>query len=207
MEPSSNELQLGCMGSVHATLRFEGRTAHSARPWQGDNAILKAVPVLDELARRPPRDVEIEGHTFREVLTPTLAVADRGRNVVPDRFDVNVNYRFAPPRTPEQAVDEIRALVAGRALVEPTDLSPACRPHAQHPLVKQLVVAGATAVKVKQAWTDVARFDQVGVPAVNFGPGLQTQAHQRNEYTELPLLDEAYAILHGFLMSVHSRSA
>ena len=199
LEPSSNELQLGCMGSVHATVRFEGRTAHSARPWQGENAILKSAGFLQELAARAPVDVEVDGHLFREVISPTLAGASRGRNVIPDRFELNLNYRFAPTRTPDQVVDELRALVAGRAVVEPTDLSPACRPHAGHPFVKWLSQCGVTDTKVKQAWTDVARFDQVGVPAVNLGPGLQSQAHQPNEYTELPPLDAGYLILHKFL--------
>ncbi|MFI5309028.1 MAG: M20/M25/M40 family metallo-hydrolase, partial [Polyangiales bacterium] len=68
-----------------------------------------------------------------------------------------------------------------------------------HPYVKWLTQCGVTSVQVKQAWTDVARFDQLGVPAVNFGPGVQGQAHQPNEHTELPLLDFGYAILHRFL--------
>jgi succinyl-diaminopimelate desuccinylase len=68
--------------------------------------------------------------------------------------------------------------------------------------VKWLSSCGVTDTKVKQAWTDVARFDQVGVPAVNLGPGLQSQAHQPNEYTELPALDTGYAILHRFLMGL-----
>jgi succinyl-diaminopimelate desuccinylase len=187
------------MGSVHVTAHFEGRTAHSARPWQGENAVLKAVPFLQALAVREPREVEIDGHVFREVITPTLAHAGGGRNVVPDRFEVNLNYRFAPPRTPQEVVDELRELIGDGAVVEPTDLSPACRPHAAHPFVKHLSGCGVTGTKIKQAWTDVARFDQVGVPAVNLGPGVNSQAHQPNEFTELPLLDTGYRIFHNFL--------
>ena len=199
LEPSSNELQLGCMGSVHATVRFEGRTAHSARPWQGENAILKSWPFLQKLAALQPRDVDVDGFLFREVCTPTLAAAARGRNIVPDRFELNLNYRFAPTRGPEAVVEEIRALVDGAAVVEATDLSPASRPHGKHPYVQWLSRCGVTGTAVKQAWTDVARFDQVGVPAVNLGPGLQAQAHQPNEYTDLPLLDTGYDVLHKFL--------
>jgi succinyl-diaminopimelate desuccinylase len=202
LEPSNNELQLGCMGSVHATARFAGRTAHSARPWQGENAILKSAGFLQRLSAREPKEVEVDGHLFREVITPTLAQGGRGRNVVPDRFELNLNYRFAPTRAPEVAVEELRAMLEGEAVVEATDLSPACRPHSNHPLVKWLGQCGVAGIKIKQAWTDVARFDQVGVPAVNFGPGVQSQAHQPNEYTELPLLHEGYAILHKFLTGI-----
>jgi succinyl-diaminopimelate desuccinylase len=200
LEPSDNHLQLGCMGSIHATVRFVGRTSHSARPWQGDNAIYKSLAFLQALSQRAPHDVTVDGHLFREVMSPTVAhTAGRGRNVIPDEFDVNVNYRFAPPRKPEDAVADIVALTQGQAVVEPTDLSPAGRPHASHPLVKWLAQCGVAGVQTKQAWTDVARFDAVGVPAVNFGPGTQSQAHQRNEYTELGLLGTGYAILYRFL--------
>ncbi len=200
LEPSDNKLQLGCMGSLHATLTFTGRTAHSARPWQGENAITKSATLLAELGARAPREVVLDGHRFLEVMTPTLASGGRGRNVVPDRFEVNVNYRFAPGRTPEEAFEELRDWVGGRALVQATDLSPAGRPHAVYPLVQRLARCGVRAVETKQAWTDVARFDRIGVPAVNFGPGTQAQAHQRNEYTELPLLADGYAILERFLV-------
>jgi succinyl-diaminopimelate desuccinylase len=189
------------MGSVHATVVFHGRTAHSARPWQGDNAITKAAPFLAELGARPPREVDIDGLRYNDVVSVTLAKGGRGRNVVPDRFELNVNYRFAPGRTPEAVVDDLRTIVGDRAEVIPTDLSPAGRPHARHPLVERLAAAGVRAVESKQAWTDVARFDAIGVPAVNFGPGTQAQAHQKNEHTELPLLEGGYRILERFLTS------
>jgi succinyl-diaminopimelate desuccinylase len=193
------------MGSVHATVRFEGRTAHSARPWQGENAILKSAAFLQLLGARKPVEVHVDGHLFREVISPTLAQGGRGRNIIPDQFELNLNYRFAPTRGPEVAAEELRALTAGQAVVVPTDLSPACRPHSSHPFVKWLMQCGVTGTQVKQAWTDVARFDQIGVPAVNLGPGLQSQAHQPNEYTELPLLDTGYAIFHKFVTGLPSR--
>ncbi|HEX5660617.1 MAG TPA: succinyl-diaminopimelate desuccinylase [Polyangiales bacterium] len=199
LEPSDNRLQLGCMGSLHATITFEGRTAHSARPWEGVNAITKAASLLAEFAAREPNLVVVDGMEFREVMTPTLATGGRGRNVVPDKFELNLNYRFAPGKTPSEALAELEAMVAGRAKVVATDLSPAGRPHAAHPLVQKLVRSGVKTVERKQAWTDVARFDQIGVPAVNFGPGLNAQAHQHNEYTDLPLLAEGYEILRRFL--------
>lgn len=195
MEPSDNKLHLGCAGSIHATVTFRGRTAHSARPWEGDNAIMRAASLLAEIDRRGPRESVLEGLRYRSVMTVTRANdGGRGRNVVPDRFVLNLNYRFAPDQTLDDAKREIASVVAGRAEIEFTDLSPAAPPNASHPLVGALVASGAHAVEPKQAWTDVARFAERGIAAVNFGPGENAQAHQMNESTSLALLHEGYAI-------------
>ncbi len=199
LEPSDNKLQLGCMGSMHAGVVFEGRTSHSARPWQGENAITKSASFLADLGALQPNLVTIDGFEFREVMSATLAQGGRGRNVIPDVFDVNVNYRFAPGRSVPDAERVMRELVGNRARVEIRDRAPSARPHASHPLVKELAGCGVKAIEVKQAWTDVARFDAIGVPAVNFGPGSQAQAHQRNEWTDVSLLPAGYSILETFL--------
>ncbi|MGO9834003.1 MAG: succinyl-diaminopimelate desuccinylase [Polyangiaceae bacterium] len=203
MEPSDNKLHLGCVGSIHATVSFEGRTAHSARPWEGDNAITRAAEFLRELRASQATESVIEGLTYRSVTTVTQAKdGGRGRNVVPDRFVLNVNHRFAPDRTLEQAQADLLALVGGRARVEFTDLSPAARPSRGHPLVQALVAAGVRGVEPKQAWTDVARFAALGIAAVNFGPGENAQAHQKDESTSLALVHEGYAITLRWLSSL-----
>jgi succinyl-diaminopimelate desuccinylase len=203
MEPSDNKLHLGCVGSIHATVTFVGRTAHSARPWEGENAITKAADFLAEMRSVRPEESVIEGLTYRTVTTVTQARdGGRGRNVVADRFVLNVNHRFAPDRTLDDACADLRALVGDRAQIELADLSPAAAPNAGHPLVRALMAAGVRAVEPKQAWTDVARFAARGVAAVNFGPGENAQAHQRNESTSLALVHDGYAIVARWLASL-----
>jgi succinyl-diaminopimelate desuccinylase len=195
LEPSDNKLSLGASGSIHAVVTFEGRTSHSARPWQGENAIHKAGPLLTELGSLVPREVVIDGLCYRTVTSATLASGGRGRNIVPDSFEINLNHRFSPDQTIEGAQREIEMLVGGRGRITWKDLSPAAPPFATHPLVTALREAGVVAVEPKQAWTDVARFAALGTPAVNFGPGENAQAHQRNEWTSIDKLVAGRSIL------------
>ncbi|MCA9583726.1 MAG: succinyl-diaminopimelate desuccinylase [Myxococcales bacterium] len=203
LEPSDNKLHLGCTGSIHATVTVRGRTSHSARPWEGQNAITRAAPLLTRLAAVAPVEHHVEGLVYRTVTTVTQARdGGRGRNVVPDVFTLNVNHRFAPVTSLEQAQADLTALLGDEGEITFTDLSPAAMPSAEHPLVKKLVAAGVVDVAPKQAWTDVARFSALGVPAVNFGPGENAQAHQKNESTSLSLVHDGYGIFLRWLSSV-----
>jgi succinyl-diaminopimelate desuccinylase len=199
LEPTDLEVQLGCLGALHAEVAFLGRAAHSARPWHGENALTKAGAFLAELHERGPADLDVDGLTYREVFTATGAWTDNARNVVPARFVVNVNYRFAPDKTLEEAEAAVRALVGDRAEVTIVDRAPAARPFASDPEVRAFTAAVGAAVQPKQAWTDVARLAEVGVPALNYGPGLTAQAHQAGEHVPRANLHEAASALRRYL--------
>ena len=200
LEPSDNKLQLGCNGSLHATVTFAGRTAHSSRPWQGENAIHKAGAFLTELAALAPVEYRDGDLVYRQVTSCTMAEGGRGRNIIPDAFSLNVNHRFTPATSLDVARAEVERLVGGRATCVFRDESPSAPTFSSHPEVRRLAAAGALAIEPKQAWTDVARFASLGVPAVNFGPGVNAQAHQRNEWTLLPLIEEGVGILRRWLL-------
>jgi succinyl-diaminopimelate desuccinylase len=202
LEPSDNRLQLGCAGSVHGNVRFHGRTSHSARPWEGENAIHKAAPFLTRLAALSPRRSQIDGLEWAAVTSATLAKAGRARNIIPDLFEINVNHRFGPDRTLEQAKAHLVELASPEGEVIFVDEAPPALPFRKHPLVEALAASGVVSVEPKQAWTDVARFSALGVPAVNFGPGVNSQAHQRNEWTSLRLLAGGRDILMRWLQAV-----
>jgi succinyl-diaminopimelate desuccinylase len=187
---------------LHATVRFRGRTAHSARPWEGENAIHKSSKFLDRLASLTPERTLVDGLEWARVTSATLAKGGRARNVVPDSFEVNVNHRFGPDRTLDEAKAFVVGLAGHEAEVEFVDEAPPALPFRNHPLVKALAESGVVSVEPKQAWTDVARFSSIGVAAVNFGPGVNSQAHQRNEWTSLPLLERGREILSTWLGAI-----
>jgi succinyl-diaminopimelate desuccinylase len=200
LEPTDLALQLGCCGSMHATLTFSGKSAHSARPWHGDNAIHKAGALLAHLAAMPPRDVRFGELTFREVMSATRIEGFTGRNVVPASCAVNLNFRFAPGRSIAEAEAEVQKLGADfGASVEITDRAPSAAPILENPLLQELRALTAAPVEAKQAWTDVAQLAALGIPAANFGPGEQSQAHQRDESCGEEALRRAYAMLERFL--------
>jgi len=193
-EPTSAALEVGCVGTSQVEVTFSGRSAHAARPWQGENALTKAGEFLTALHERQAEKVVVEGLPFYEVLTPTVARGGRANNVVPDSFVVNVNYRFAPGKELEDVRRLFGELAGDSATYEVVDFAPSGPVNLDNPLLQELIETGLE-VRPKQAWTDVARFSERGVAAANFGPGLPSQANQEAEYAELALLEECYARL------------
>jgi len=198
LEPTDNTLQLGCLGNLSARVVFEGRSAHSARPWLGVNAIAVAFDGLRDVLRLEPRDVAIEGLVFREVLSVTEIHGGVATNVIPARVEATLNFRYAPDRTPADAEARVREL-AGRD-VEVLHNSPPAHVAARSPLVERLRAVGPFEVEPKQAWTNVADFAARGLDAVNLGPGATRYAHAVDEQVEIAELERTYAALQRFLL-------
>lgn len=198
MEPTNNAIQNGCVGGLHAKLTFTGKRAHSARPWEGENAIHKAGTLLTELEHRSRNPVLFEGLTFYEVLSATLAQGGNVRNAVPENFWLNLNYRFAPGKSIEQAKEDVLAFVANRAEVIFVDENPSGPCYTNNLLLQQFLKITQVPQEAKQAWTDVARLALFGIPAVNFGPGDTAQAHQKNEIIPKANLEKSYELMTKF---------
>jgi succinyl-diaminopimelate desuccinylase len=202
LEPTDVELHAGCLGNIVARVSFAGVSAHSARPWTGVNAIHEAVRGLQQLAALEPEDVEIEGLVFHEVVSAVRIEGGIAQNVVPDRAWVELNYRFAPGRTLEEAEARLRALVPVGEL-EVVSSSPAAPVALSNPLLARLREL-VPAVRPKQAWTPVAQFAEAGIDAVNLGPGATAYAHRRDEQVPIANLVRCYEALHASLDTVHA---
>jgi succinyl-diaminopimelate desuccinylase len=203
LEPSQDVAMLGCLGCLHGRVRFEGRAAHSARSWLGENAVHKAGAFIQAVADQAPRHVSIGGLDYVETVSITQASAGGARNVVPDRFDLNINLRFAPDRSMGQAESRLIRFVdqasGGLASLEIVDRAPAGPVDADHPAVAHYLAHTGVAVEPKLGWTDVARLSLRGIPCLNHGPGLAAQAHQAHEHADLAPIVATYDKLEAFL--------
>jgi succinyl-diaminopimelate desuccinylase len=195
MEPTGGELHAGCLGNVAATWTFRGRSGHSARPWDADNAIHKAAIGVALLASAPSLPVVSGGLTFQEVASVTRIAGGIASNVIPDTCVCGVNFRYAPGRTPEQAEQRLRELTGGLGELTVDGNSGSAEAAVDHPLARKLIDAGSLRVAPKQAWTPVAEFAAAGYAAVNFGPGEPAQAHRRDESVAVAALLHAHRVL------------
>ncbi|MCA5892386.1 succinyl-diaminopimelate desuccinylase [Isoptericola sp. NEAU-Y5] len=209
-ESSNNGIEGGCNGTLRVEVRTTGVAAHSARSWTGVNAIHAAAPVLAALAAYDPREIEVDGLVYREGMNAVAISGGIAGNVVPDACTVTVNFRFAPSRSIAEAEAHVRELFAGFEVVV-TDAAPGARPGLDAPLAADFVAAvlGATGgvPRPKYGWTDVARFAELGVPAVNFGPGDPALAHKDDERLPVARLAVGRDALRAWLLGASTGEA
>ncbi len=198
LEPTGSVVEGGCQGTLRAEIRVPGERAHSARAWMGRNAIHDAAGVLNVLRGYQAREPEVDGLRYREGLNAVGITGGVAGNVIPDECVITVNYRFAPDRSPEQAADHVREVFADWQ-VTLTDVAGGARPGLGNPAAASFVAAIGGTPRAKLGWTDVARFDSLGVPAVNYGPGDPALAHSRRAHVALAAIADCESRMRAWL--------
>ena len=198
MEPTAGVVEGGCQGTLRAEVTARGKRAHSGRSWLGVNAIHQAGRILDVLRGYEAAEPEVDGLTYHEGLNAVLISGGVAGNVLPDECVVTVNFRFAPDRSAGQAAEHVRELFAGFE-VRVTDVAGGARPGLTQPAAASFVAAMGGTPRAKLGWTDVARFDALGVPALNYGPGDPELAHRADEHVDVAAVADCEARMLAWL--------
>jgi len=199
MEPTDNQIELGCVGCLNVEVAVPGEPCHSARPWLGRSAVGEAASWILEMSRREPVPRIVEGLLFRETAAITLLSSGSARNVIPGSLTANVNLRYAPDRTGEDVLREFSSGLPASWTWRLVDEAPPGRIDAGAPQVRRFLETVERPRRAKQGWTDVARFTARGVPAINFGPGIPELAHRRDEHVPVKNLEESLDWMRLFL--------
>ncbi|MEZ2189458.1 succinyl-diaminopimelate desuccinylase [Corynebacterium sp. CCM 9204] len=202
-EPSGAVIEAGCQGSIRLKITAHGTRAHSARSWLGVNAMHLFAPVITRIADYQPDEVHIDGCTYREGINIVRCESFVATNTIPDEALLYVNYRFAPDKTVDEAMGHFNEVLGvdgdSRFTVDIDDISPGALPGLGKPAAAELVRATGGQFRAKFGWTDVARFAELGIPAVNFGPGDPSFCHKRDEQCPVHMITEVSETLLAYL--------
>ena len=198
MEPTACELHAGCLGNVNATWTFRGRSGHSARPWTADNAIERAAAGVLALAAQPPVPHTFDGLEFVEVASVTTIAGGIAANVIPDRVECHVNFRYAPGRS---AADGGGA--PGRAVRGPRRAARSTPTRRRGPWrrdrasTRSSPPASSCARPSRPGRRSPSSASPACRPSTSV-PGDPAQAHRRDESVEIAALVRAYEVLERF---------
>jgi succinyl-diaminopimelate desuccinylase len=140
----------------------------------------------------------IDGLEYREGLNAVFIRGGVAGNVLPDECRVSVNYRFAPDRDETAALAHMKEVFDGYE-IEVSDSAASAMPGLTVPAAAAFVEAVGGRANPKFGWTDVARFSELGVPAVNYGPGDPQLAHRQDEFVPIEQIRSVETRLRAWL--------
>lgn len=199
-EPTNLAIAVQAKGILQVDLTAVGRAAHGSRPWEGENAIIKAYRLLAQINSLP---FLREQSPFYDGPSLNVARIAGGEvyNKVPDRCQVSLDIRYLPEQDAAEIRRQIEAVAGSvhvHAVGEPVCTSPA------DPYVRRLAAAAeavtgrAPSFVGQHGSADTRYFARLGIPAVEFGPA-GGNWHGDEEYVTVVSLEQYIEILWEFL--------
>ena len=206
-EPTDMHVGVAAKGVLAIRLRIQGRAAHGATPWLGENAILRAVDVFRAIQSLPFASQSSELFDRPSINLGRILGGD-ALNKVPDTCFIDVDVRYLPEQDPDRIVEEIRG-IRGAEVVSSFKRPPAMV-DPQSLFVRALCDAAAphhggevTSVG-RDGASDAVSFLRVGIPAVEFGP-LGGGHHGPEEWVSVPSLASYRRAIVDFVRTLPAR--
>ncbi|MFA5118683.1 MAG: M20 family metallopeptidase [Candidatus Omnitrophota bacterium] len=193
-------------GLLHVKVVLEGKRAHGAYPWRGDNAIDAAVRIVSELKKS-----KIPFRKNRYLQPPTINVGTiKGGdkvNVVADWCEFELDFRFLPGTDAQVILRLLKSIVKKHSRKFAIEVEGIQKPYLideGHPLVKYLTAAMrqckvSPRICGSEGATVITFFQDRHIPAVATGFGSEGCAHIINEYVSLDNLYQGTVVLERFL--------
>lgn len=195
-EPTELKTVHATKGCVWHRLSTKGRSCHGSTPEQGENAIRKLLPALQQVLA----ELEARFPAFADPVlgTPTVSLGTlnggSSPNIVPSHCEAFLDIRETPAL--DQFGGSIRLIRevldaegwGGSVLVETRGSSKPLFTDPGHDGVRRLVAIGSE-LTTAPWYCDAGRLAEVGLASVACGPGSIAQAHTKDEFLAIADLE------------------
>lgn len=201
-EPTGLKIGNEAKGILQLSLTTRGKSAHSAKLWEGINAINSMVNGLASFLKDNPVP---EPDSFTTTFNLAKVNGGDAINKVPDCCEATLDIRYIPSDPPELIIADLKNKYPGFE-IGATETEPAayCSPNNEFVRELEKTITEVTGQKAgfikKGAASDVRHFNTAGIPGVVFGPHGEG-SHSENEWVDLNSLFTFYEVLANFIDS------
>ncbi len=213
-ESSDNRIVRGHKGRALIKIDVPGKCAHASAAWRGENALIKALPVMERIDRYD--DFVEDAFLGRGTIEVTKVECDApSLNTIPGAAVITCDRRISCAESIEDLLAEIEPMIAdvkGASAridrehvttytgyrIECTDYFPSWVMPQEHPLVQAGVAAYRDTFRREPV---VGRWDfctnathlcgRMGIPAIGYGPGDSSLCHSTDDKVPMAELLDA----------------
>jgi succinyl-diaminopimelate desuccinylase len=202
-EPTQLGIALQAKGVLRIEVEVTGKSAHGSRPWEGENAIVKAYQIYEKLLQLP---FTKESSDFYQSPSINLAIISGGEvfNKVPDHCVMSLDIRYLPGQDADAIVKQIESISDGKVTVSLKGIPVATkREDTFITLLKPVLekhIAGEAVIFGQHGAADTQYYAAHGIPAIEFGPS-GANWHGDDEFVELESLEKYKEILIDYVKS------
>jgi len=201
-EPTQLGLGIQAKGILQIDIVITGRSAHGSRPWEGENAILRAYDIFNRIRQLP---FATEKTSLYEGPSINLAKLQGGDvyNKVPDACIMSLDIRFLPSQNAQDILGQIKSVaeeVRVHAIGAPV-ITKENDPYVLHlaKLTEQYTGVPAR-IFGQHGSADTRFFSKCNIPVVEFGP-VGGNWHGDGEYVDMASLASYIRILRDFAVN------
>ena len=172
-EPTDLMIGVQAKGVLALRIEVRGKAAHGSTPWEGDNAVLKAVDVFRRIETLPFA-TESSDLFPRPSISLGRIMGGDALNKVPDRCVVDVDIRYLPGQDAKQVLAQIEDIPDTTvSIIFHRDPAVVSRRNPYVRMLAESVMEGSSVDRIsvgRDGASDAISFLEAGVPAVEFGP-------------------------------------
>ncbi len=185
-------------GILRLKVVASGKTAHGARPWQGENAIERLM--ADCLVVKAFFDGLAEPEHWHRTMNLSVFHAGDAVNQVPDKAEATFDIRYTENDDVDDLVHRIQAAVTGEVITEerePLFVSPES-PYRE----RLLALATETRTGIAHGASDARFLSQFNIPGVVWGADGNSSQHSMVEHVEIQSISILYDLLDRFVTNI-----
>ena len=188
-------------GILRLRLVSRGKTAHGARPWQGENAIERLM--ADCLVVKGFFEGLEEPEHWHRTMNLSVFHAGDSVNQVPDKAEATFDIRYTENDDVDDLVRRIQAAISGEVITEerePLFISPGS-PYRE----RLLALATGTRTGIAHGASDARFLPQFNIPGVVWGADGNSSQHSMEEHVVIQSLSRLYNLLDRFVTDIQEK--